>query len=73
MKKHRFAIGVLGAEAMWDFAMVHEMNIHSLPPEVPNISDPGEKHRKTLYVYEAIATDETFLVFKLTVDGVIAR
>jgi len=73
MKKHRFAIGVLGAEAMWDFAMCHEMNIHSLPPEVPDISDLTEKHRKTLYVYEATASDETFLVFKLTVDGVMAR
>jgi hypothetical protein len=72
VKYYHFGLHTMDVENMWDFAMKHEMNVHFVKTVFPpDDQDPITKFRKTIYIYKAFMTSETYLMFKIVVPGVL--
>jgi len=74
VKYYQFTLSSLEAEAMWDFAQKNQVNIHfeskTDPPEGADLLDPAFKRK---YTYGGYMSEETFLMFCLTVRVQDAR
>lgn len=64
MKYYLFSLTSLDAEAMWDFAKANQVNFKFFRQE-ENTGDPLGLNK--LYTYGGYMSEETYLMFRLTV------
>lgn len=72
MKYYMFSLAALEAEAMWDFAQKNEVNFKFMKQtELKDDSDLIRAALNRRYIYGGYMSEETYLMFILTVPGVL--
>lgn len=71
MKFYQFSLAAVEAEAMWDFSQSNQVNFKFMrQTELDDLSDPIESALRRRYIYGGYMSEETYLMFRLTVPAV---
>jgi hypothetical protein len=72
MKFYQFSLAAVEAEAMWDFSQHNQVNFNFIrQTDLNPIEDPLEAALKRRYIYGGYMSEETYLMFRLIVPGVM--
>lgn len=72
MKFYQFSLTTLEAESMWDFAQANHVSFNFMrQTDIEDGVDSLEAVLKRRNIYGGYMNEETYLVFRLTVPGVM--